>query len=105
MTGGEANCSREVGGSFTAWDEYISGKNKSLQQNKLIIQSWRTVEFEDTDEDSELILRLEELTEGCKLTLIHRNIPEGQTQYKQGWVDNYFIPMKEYFAGYSNRNR
>ena len=98
MTGGEANCSNEIGGTFFAWDQYISGKNKSLKINEEIIQSWRTFEFKDTDEDSELIIRLKEIQEGCELTLIHTNIPEGQTQYKQGWIDNYFIPMKNYFA-------
>jgi hypothetical protein len=39
-----------------------------------------------------------EVTDGCELTLIHTNIPEAQTQYKQGWIDNYFTPMKNYFA-------
>jgi len=97
MTGGEAICSTEVGGEFTAWDEYIHGTNKSLILNKEIIQHWRTAEFSENDEDSELIIRLEDLDEGCELTLIHQNIPEGQSQYKQGWVDHYFIPMKSYF--------
>jgi activator of HSP90 ATPase len=98
MTGGEAQCSNEIGGTFFAWDRYISGTNKSLRINEEIIQSWRTFEFKDTDEDSELIIRLKEIQEGCELTLIHTNIPEGQTQYKQGWIDNYFTPMKNYFA-------
>lgn len=97
MTGGEANCSDEVGGTFTAWDEYISGTNTSLVQNKEIIQSWRTVEFEESDEDSELIIRLKDIDGGCELTLIHNNIPEGQSQYKEGWLENYLEPMKIYF--------
>jgi activator of HSP90 ATPase len=98
MTGGEAECNHQIGGTFFAWDQYISGTNKSLKINEEIIQSWRTAEFKDTDEDSELIIRLKEVREGCELTLIHTNIPEGQTQYKQGWIDNYFIPMKNYFT-------
>lgn len=97
MTGGEAVCSNEVGQSFTAWDEYISGTNKSLVANAEIIQSWRTVEFEEADEDSELTIRLKDVEKGCELTLIHSNIPEGQTQYKNGWVENYIEPMKRYF--------
>lgn len=97
MTGGEAECSDEVGGSFTAWDGYISGTNIVLQQDEEIIQKWRTLEFDDEDEDSELIIRFEEVEEGCELTLVHRNIPEGQTQYEQGWIDSYFVPMRSYF--------
>ena len=98
MTGGEASCSHEIGGTFFAWDHYISGTNKSLKINEEIIQSWRTEEFKETDEDSELIIKLKEVKDGCELTLIHTNIPEAQTQYKQGWIDNYFIPIKNYFA-------
>ncbi|MFY0605904.1 MAG: SRPBCC domain-containing protein [Cyclobacteriaceae bacterium] len=97
MTGGEAICSNQVGGQFSAWDGYISGSNISLVLNEEIIQSWRTTEFEESDQDSELIIKLTEENDGCLLTLIHRNIPEGQSDYKQGWIDHYFTPMKEYF--------
>jgi len=98
MTGGVAICSKELGAVFSAWDGYISGANKFLRNNEEIIQSWRTTEFNDKDEDSELIIRLKDLEHGCELTLIHQNIPEGQTQYEQGWIDHYFIPMKSYFS-------
>ena len=97
MTGGEAIFNNEIGGKFTAWDGYISGENKSLIENEEIIQSWRTTDFDESDEDSELILRFKESNSGCELTLIHANIPEGETQYNQGWEDHYFTPMKEYF--------
>jgi len=97
MTGGEAKCSNKIGEEFSAWDKYISGKNISLIQDKEIKQLWRTTEFKETDEDSELIIKLKETQEGCKLTLIHNNIPEGQPDYKQGWIDHYLNPMKTYF--------
>lgn len=97
MTGGLAHCSKQVGGEFTAWDGYISGKNKSLIQDKEIVQLWRTTEFEKHDEDSELKIMLRETEEGCALTLKHSNIPDGESDYKQGWVDHYFSPMKDYF--------
>ena len=97
MTGGEANCSDKVGASFTAWNGYISGKNLELFENKKIVQTWRTTEFSDDDEDSILTIQLSEIKEGTELTLTHRNIPKGQTQYKQGWIDQYFVPIKEFF--------
>jgi activator of HSP90 ATPase len=98
MTGGEANCSDQVGSHFEAWDGYIEGKNLELIENKKIVQSWRTSEFEDNDEDSILNISLNEVKNGTELILIHTNIPEGQTQYKQGWLDHYFEPMKSYFS-------
>ena len=97
MTGGEAKCSNEVGSAFTTWDGYIFGENIDLKPNHEIIQSWRTSEFNDDDEDSILKISLNELENGTELTLIHRNIPEGQTQYEQGWKEHYFEPMKNYF--------
>ena len=98
MTGGQANCSAHIGDSFTAWDDYIEGKNIQLIDNQEIVQSWRTIEFEEDEEDSLLTIRLKETKSGTELTLIHTNIPEGQTQYESGWVDNYFTPMSEYFV-------
>lgn len=97
MTGGEASCSNVVGDSFTAWDGYISGRNLELIENEKIVQSWRTTEFDESDEDSKLTILLSKTSEGTELTLIHTNIPEGQTQYRQGWIDHYFTPMRNYF--------
>jgi len=43
---------------------------------------------------------LEEASGGTRITLVHNEIPEGQgQQYKDGWRDFYFKPMKKYFAG------
>jgi len=97
MTGGEADCSDQEGAGFTAWDGYITGKNLKLTPHRKIVQRWRTAEFKNHDEDSEITVELEGTNEGCTLILTHRNIPEGQPDYQQGWIDNYFVPMKAYF--------
>jgi len=97
MTGGLAECSDKIGGTFTSWDGYIEGKNIELKANAEIIQSWRTSEFGENDEDSKLIIRLKESENGTELILNHSNIPEGQTQYKKGWLEHYFTPMENYF--------
>ena len=47
MTGSPANASSVEGESFEAWDGYITGKNLELEFPRRIIQSWRTVEFDD----------------------------------------------------------
>lgn len=97
MTGGEAVCSNEEGKEFSAWDGYISGSNTSLTPYSEIVQSWRTTEFPTAAEDSHLVVRFKEVNDACEVTLIHTNIPEGQTQYLQGWKDHYFDPMRAYF--------
>lgn len=97
MTGGSATCSNESNGSFSAWDGYISGFNKSLVENQKIIQSWRTTAFESEEQNSEVLIELKETEQGCLLTLTHTGIPEGQPDYKKGWNEHYFTPMKAYF--------
>ena len=97
MTGAPASGKSELGAEFTAWDGYISGTNMELVPNEKIIQSWRTSEFQDDDQDSLLEIHLKPVDEGCELTLIHSQIPEGQPDYEQGWHDHYFKPMKDCF--------
>lgn len=98
FTGGGAVIDPAVGGNFTAWDGYIKGKTKELQPYERIVQSWRTANFPSSSPDSELEVLFETVEGGTKITLRHSNIPTGQGQdYKQGWKDYYFTPMKEYF--------
>lgn len=97
MTGSPAIASGDVGGEFQAHGGYITGKNLKLTPGKLIRQSWRTQEFNDSDPDSELAITLEPDGSGTRLTLQHTNLPDHGMQYKQGWIDNYFKPMKAHF--------
>jgi uncharacterized protein YndB with AHSA1/START domain len=97
MTGGEAECSPEIDGVFSAWDGYISGKNLELVPGKTIIQSWRTSEFDMTDEDSFLHIQLTALEIGTEVKLSHSNIPVGDSDYKAGWEEHYFAPMNIFF--------
>lgn len=98
MTGGEATCSDKEGDAFSAWDGYITGINQKLVQGEEIVQGWRTSDFDDSDAHSLLTLKLNKTDNGCELTLIHSEIPEGQPDYKQGWKQHYFEPMQEYFS-------
>jgi uncharacterized protein YndB with AHSA1/START domain len=99
MTGSAAKVQPRVGGSFTAWDGYITGKTLELQPYARIVQTWRTGEFSEEDTDSKIELTLEEAEGGMKLTLFHGNIPEGQAEsYEAGWEESYFAPMREYFS-------
>jgi len=45
FTGSKARCNPKVGGKFTAWDGYITGKNLELRKGKLIVQQWKTTEW------------------------------------------------------------
>jgi activator of HSP90 ATPase len=99
MTGSPAEVSAVVGGPFTAWGGYISGKNLALEPDRRIVQTWRTTEFQESDPDSRLEVLLEAVERGTRITLSHSNLPEDGEQYIQGWQDFYFTPMKAYFGG------
>jgi len=99
MTGSPAKVDGSINGDFTAWDGYIWGAFLELEENKKIVQAWRTAEFPDDAEDSRVEILLEETSGKTKLTLIHTHIPAGQAEgYQQGWEDFYFKPMREFFG-------
>jgi len=99
MTGGAAKILQRVGGAYSAWDGYITGKTLELIPGKRIVQSWRTSQFGARDADSTITVELAPTNTGARLTLIHDGVPDGQTSYENGgWQDFYFTPMKAYFA-------
>jgi activator of HSP90 ATPase len=99
MTGSGAKITARVGAAYSAWDGYISGKTLELEKDTRILQSWRTTDFGADDADSTLEVLLEKAKGGTKVTLVHTNIPAGHgAEYRKGWLDFYFKPMKEYFA-------
>lgn len=99
MTGGKARSTNKVGGSFSAWNGYIKGKNLQLTRNKRIVQSWRSSDFSKEHLDSLLVVTLEEAAKGTKITITHSEIPDGgEAGYKEGWKLNYLDPMKKYFS-------
>lgn len=98
MTGAKAKVNPQKKGSFSAWDGYISGKTIELKPNQKIVQLWRTTEFPQDVPDSILEIKFATIPEGTRLTILHKNIPAGQSDsYKQGWKDFYFKPMEIYF--------
>jgi len=96
---GAAIGSTEVGGSFMAHDGYITGKNMELVPCSKIVQSWRSSEFKDSNEDSIIEVTFEDKNGGTLITLTHSNVPEGGEHYESGWRSHYLEPMKAYFAG------
>ncbi|MEW6085228.1 MAG: SRPBCC domain-containing protein [Chloroflexota bacterium] len=99
MTGSPAQIDGKVGGKFSAWDGYIFGSMLDLSPNERILQAWRTTEFPEDAPDSRVEIILEKAAGGTKITLAHSNMPPDQMKdYRQGWEDFYFNPMREYFG-------
>ena len=98
MIGSSAEIDPIINGKFYAWDNYITGTTIEIEKNKRIVQKWRTDEFPVNSPDSIVELVFTDIKGVTKLSLTHSQIPDGQaSDYKQGWIDHYFSPMKEYF--------
>jgi len=98
FTGSKTTCDPKVGGKLTAGDGYISGKNLELEKGKKIVQEWKTTEWPKDYPPSRLELIFKKVEGGTELTMVHSNVPAEQADdYKQGWKDYYWEPLKEYF--------
>jgi activator of HSP90 ATPase len=97
FTGGKASISRLVGGQISAYDDYISGKNIELLPDKKIVQDWRAVDWPEGT-FSKVTFELTAIPEGTRLDFTHSDLPEGTAEeFTQGWIDNYWEPMKRAF--------
>jgi uncharacterized protein YndB with AHSA1/START domain len=91
-------------GSFTAWDGYIIGRTRNSTPNSRIEQAWRTTEFPEGAADSTLVIDLEEVAGGTRVSITHTGIPDGQgAGYEKGWDTFYFEPMTKYFSSPGSR--
>jgi uncharacterized protein YndB with AHSA1/START domain len=88
-----------VGGKFTAWDGYISGKYLELDDGKRVVQEWASTDFPKGYGPSRLELCFNEVPEGTELIMVHSNVPEEQAdETADGWKEWYWDPLKKYFS-------
>lgn len=98
MTGGGARMSARVGGSWSAWDGFLTGKNVELYPGKRIVQTWRGTDF-PRDHHSTVSFTFARVPSGTRVTLVHAGIPDDLVAaYTQGWRDSYWTPMRAYFG-------
>ncbi len=98
FTNSKATCNPSPGGRFTAWDNYISGKNLELVKGKKIVQEWKTSEWPQDYPSSILEFTFKQEKSGTLLRMIHTKVPKSQVEkYREGWKKSYWKPLKEYF--------
>lgn len=100
VTDGPVEISDKVGSKFSAFGDYISGKNLMLVKNQLIVQSWRGSDWNKKDPDSLFMLSLEQKGKDAVLNMIHANVPDDKEEdLSKGWKDFYWKPWKQHLAG------
>jgi len=98
FTGAQTVCERFVGGKFSAWNGYITGRNMKLENGRRIVQEWQTSEWPNGYSPSVLEITFYPSGKGTKVQMVQTNVPSDQANYyKKGWIDFYWEPMKKYF--------
>ena len=98
-TGGKARMSGKPGGTFTAWNGQLRGRNLLIVPNRLIVQAWRATHWKTGDPDSILILRFSKAPGGGQIDLVHVNVPAYDHKgVRMGWPKYYWEPWKKYLA-------
>src|SRR5215469_8269202 len=74
LSGEKASISREIGGTFTAWGEHISGFNLVLQPGRKIVQAWRARDWW-ADHYSIATFELRQMEVGTELRFTQIGVP------------------------------
>jgi activator of HSP90 ATPase len=93
-----AEINREVGGAFSLFGGYITGRHVELVPNERIVQAWRTggwapgvysiAKFELVEQGS-----------GTKIVFDHTGFPKGEAEsLASGWKAHYWEPLEKLLA-------
>ncbi len=97
FTRAAAKISNRVGGKFSVWDDYISGKTIELEKGKKIVQEWWCTDLPEghfTTVTFSLSITKNNTTQ---LQFTQSNIPHDQYEaLSKGWKDFYWDPIKQY---------
>ena len=95
FTQAKANISREVGGEFTAYNEFITGTNLEPVPDKKIVQRWRGSDW-PKGHCSTATFELKEIEDGTEFTFVQTGVPEEQYEHiNEGWHEQYWKKMKK----------
>lgn len=98
FTGLPAKISAEAGSAFEAFGGLLVGTILQAIRPRLIVQSWRSVNFEKEQPDSTLIISFtDEEQDAGRIDLVHIDVPENDYQgVSGGWESRYFEPWLTY---------
>lgn len=97
ITGAPAKISDEPGSSFEAFGGLVKGITLQVVKHRLIVQSWRSVNFDKKDPDSTLIIAFEPEDDDGRIDLVHLDVPKKDFQgVAGGWESRYFAPWLTY---------
>jgi len=92
--------SSKPGSPFSAFSGAIWGKTLLTVPGRLIVQSWRSVNFGKNDLDSILILTFSPDGKEGRIDLTQVNVADGDVEgVRKGWRTHYWAPWRKYLKG------
>lgn len=97
---GEGSVSKKVGGQFTMFDGWVEGKVLTYKPNKELAYTWKTTEWPEEWDPSEVRYIFTPTKTGTKVTLTHTNLPNTKEarDHKAGWNEHVFVPLEKFLA-------
>jgi activator of HSP90 ATPase len=93
--------SDKVGGAFTLFGGYITGRNLQMIPGTRLVQAWRAASWDPGDYS---VVRFElkhHGAAGCQIVFDHRGFPKGQGEsLAHGWRVNYWEPLAKLLAAH-----
>lgn len=94
FTGGAARISRRVGGAFSTFGGYATGRHMTLVPGRTIVQTWRASDWPE-GHYSTATFALSRVRGGTRLVFTQRGVPARDYEsIKQGWIDYYWTPLR-----------
>ena len=99
ITGGPVIIGANPGDVFSAFAGALSGKMLATAAPSLIVQSWRSTDFQPKDMDSTVILSFTPTAGAGRIDLVHINVPDHDFEaVAAGWREFYWEPWRDYLA-------
>ena len=99
LTGSPVEITPLPGTPFRAFDGALSGTTLQIVPKQLIVQAWRSANWDPSDVDSTLILSFLPEPNGGRIEVVHVNVPVSDyAGVCQGWERYYWTPWRTYLS-------
>jgi activator of HSP90 ATPase len=99
FTGAPAHVAPQAGSEFNAFDGALTGTILHVAPKRLIVQSWRSINWPADSIDSTLTLSFWPQGDGGRIELAHINVPDVDfAGVSHGWEKYYWTPWRRYLG-------
>jgi activator of HSP90 ATPase len=99
FTGSPVAIEPRAGAPFRAFEGSLSGTILHVEPKRMIVQTWRSVNWSHDDIDSVLVLSFWPEEGGGRIELAHINVADGDfAGVSHGWEKYYWTPWRRYLT-------